>query len=219
MSNEYSTINQHAIWKIFHPNPSSFKEEFTMKLSENQELVQKLKQILGEYPGLEYDEHGSARIDDGLIVKVSPDTICNVGTAGYIAKVLSDSTNNHYKTQLLADSDRFRLENLRGFKLILQKSNRNVRITYPDSKDGTLEVDIIEGMEMSLNLDDPKLWYFAEGANLEVHLNIFAQPNYRKFLRTHIIGFTRNSNKSSDGDHFSNSELKQIIDDDTASRD
>lgn len=184
-----------------------------MKLSENQELIQKLKQILGKYPGLEYDEHESASQEDGLIVKVSPDATCNIGTAGVIAKILSDSTNNHYKIQLLADSDRFTLEHLKGFKLILQQSNRNVRITYPDSKDDKLEVDVIQGMEMSLNLDDPKLWYFSEGNELEIRFNIYALPNYRKFLRSHITKFTRNYNEPSDSNNLSNSEFnKKLID-------
>lgn len=188
-----------------------------MKLSENQELIQKLKQILNEYPGLEYDQHGLASMDDGLIVKVSPDTKCNIGIAGYVAKILSDSTNNHYKVQLLSDSDRFTLEHLKGFKLILQKPNRNVRITYPDSKTGTLEVDIIEGVEMSLSVDDPRLWDFAEGNELEIQFNIFAQPNYRKFLRSHVSRVTRNYNGTLYGDDLSNSEFKTVIDDDTDS--
>ena len=188
-----------------------------MKLSENQELIQKLKKILGEYPGLKYDEHGSASIDDGLIVKVSPDAICNIGTAGYIAKILSDSTSNHYKVQLLSDSDRFTLEHLKGFKLILQQPNRNVRITYPDSKDGKLEVDLIQNEEMSLNLDDPKLWYFSEGNELEIRFNIYALPNYRKFLRSHVTKFSRNYNEPPDGNNLSNSEFnKKLIDENTS---
>ena len=63
-----------------------------MKLSENQELIQKLKQILGEYPGLEYDEHGSARTDNMLTIKVSTDVIYDISYAADVARRLSEST-------------------------------------------------------------------------------------------------------------------------------
>ena len=186
-----------------------------MKLSENQELIQKLKQILAEYPELEYDEHESARMDNMLRVKVSTNVKFNISSAVDIARKLSESTGDEYKVQPRSGSGEFSLDDLKGFGLFLLTPNRNVRITYPNSKDGKLEVDIIEGMEMSLNLNDPHIWSFAEENELEIHFNIFASPNYRKFLRTHITKFTRNYNESLDGNHFSNSELKQTVDDDT----
>ncbi len=190
-----------------------------MKLSENQELVQKLKQILDDYPGVEYAERRSARLDDALIVKVSPDVKCGINSADNIAKKLSESTEDTYKVQSTGDSDGSTLDALRSFKLSLSKPHRNVRITYPDSKDGTLEVDVIQSVGGSINLEDPQLWHFAEGNKLEIRLNTFANPNYRKFLRTDVVPLVRNSNESSGDNYSSNSELEKIIDDNTDSRD
>jgi hypothetical protein len=185
-----------------------------MKLSENQELVQKLKQILEDYPGLEYDERSSKRMNNVLIVKQSSDVRCNISEAADIARKLSESTGDSYIPRLSASSGESTLDNLRSFNLFLPEPNKNVRITYPDNKDGILEVDVIQGMEMSLKVDD-SLWCFAEGNKLEVRFNIFAHPNYRKFLRSHITTFTRNYNVSTDSNHFSSSEFKQTIDADT----
>ena len=186
-----------------------------MKLSENQELIQKLKQILEDYPGLEYDERSSKRMNNMLIVKQSSDVRCNISEAADIAKKLSESTGDEYKIQPRSGSEEFSLDNLKNFGLFPLTPNRNVRITYPDSKGGTLEIDVIQGVEMSLDMSDPQLWNFVEGNKLKIHFNIFAHPNYRKFLRSHITTFTRNYNESPDGNHLSNSELKQTIDDDT----
>lgn len=190
-----------------------------MKLSENQELVQKLKQILADHPGLEYEERGSAHIDDGLIVRVSSDVKCDLGTAGYVAKKLGDSTGDHYKAQLYTSSDKSTPDHLRSFKVLLQEPNRNVRITYPDDKHGTLEVDIVQGMEVSLNLDNPQLWYFAEGNKLTIRLNTFARPNYRGYLNSRILPLVRNSNESPDSCDPSNSRFEDVIGDNTDSRD
>ena len=185
-----------------------------MKLSENQELVQKLKQILEDYPGLEYDERSSKRMNNVLIVKQSSDVRCNISEAADIARKLSESTGDSYIPRLRASSGESTLDNLRSFNLFLPEPNKNVRITYPDSKDGILEVDVIQGVEMSLKVDD-SLWCFAEGNKLEIRFNIFAHPNYRKFLRSHVTTFTRNYNVSADSNHFSSSEFKQTIDNDT----
>lgn len=190
-----------------------------MKLSENQEVLRKLKQILDDYPGVEYDEGKSTRLDDVLIVKVSPDVKCSINSASNIARKLSESTGDIYKVQSTGDSDGSTLDALKSFQLSLSKPHRNVRITYPDSKDGALEVDIIQGVKASINLEDKQLWHFAEGNKLEIRLNIFANPNYRKFLRSEIVPLVRNSNESPSDDHSSNSELNKIIDDNTDSRD
>ncbi|MDE0423998.1 MAG: hypothetical protein OXN25_03905 [Candidatus Poribacteria bacterium] len=180
-----------------------------MKLSENQKVVQKLKQILEDYPGLEYEENGSEGMSDALIIKLLPDVRCDISTVGNIARKLSEFTGDVYNARLRDSSDGSTLDNLRSFKLILQKPNRNVRITYPDNRDGKLEVDIIQGVEISLEIDDT-LWCFAEGNELEIHFNIFAQPNYRKFLRSHVTKFTRNYNNPPDGNNLSNSEFNKI---------
>ncbi|MYA56959.1 hypothetical protein F4X88_11720 [Candidatus Poribacteria bacterium] len=185
-----------------------------MKLSENQELVQKLKQILEGYPGAEYDEHSSARMDNILMVKISADVRCSISDAANIARKLSESTGDSYIPQLSASSGESTLDNLRSFNLFLPEPNKNVRITYPDSKDGILEVDVVQGVEMSLKVDD-SLWCFAEGNKLEIRFNIFAHPNYRKFLRSHVTTFTRNYNVSAYSNHFSSFEFKQTIDDGT----
>lgn len=180
-----------------------------MKLSENQELVQKLKQILREYPGLEYDERETARMDNMLrVVKVSTDVKYDINSAVDIARKLSESTGDEYKVQPRSGSGGSLLNNLESFGLFLLTPNRNVRITYPDSKDGKLEVDLIEGAEMSLNLNDPYIWHFAEGNELEIRFNIYAQPNYHKFLRSHVTKFTRNYNDPSNASGPSSTELK-----------
>ncbi len=179
-----------------------------MKLSENQELVQILKQILKNYPDLKYDEHSSARMDNMLIIKVSTNVGCDISTAGDIARKLSQSTGDEYKVQPRSGSGGSLLNSLESFGLFLLTPNRNVRITYPDSKDGKLEVDIIEGAEMSLNLNDPYIWHFAKGNELEIHFNIYAQPNYHKFLRSHVTKFTRNYNDPSNANGPSSTEVK-----------
>ena len=182
-----------------------------MKLSENQELVQKLKQILKGYPGLEYDERETARMDNMLkVVKVSPDVKYDINSAGDIARKLSQSTGDEYKVQPRSGPGESLLNSLESFGLFLLTPNRNVRITYPDSKDGKLEVDIIEGAEMSLNLNDPYIWHFAKGNELEIRFNIYAQPNYHKFLRSQVTKFTRNYNDPSNANGPSSTEVKTI---------
>ena len=113
-----------------------------------------------------------------------------------------------YKVQPRSGSGGSLLNNLESFGLFLLTPNRNVRITYPDSKDGKLEVDLIEGAEMSLNLNDPYIWHFAEGNELEIRFNIYAQPNYHKFLRSHVTKFTRNYNDPSNANGPSSTALK-----------
>ena len=188
-----------------------------MKLSENQELVQKLKQILEDYPELEYDAHSSAHLDNTLMVKISADVKYDISDAADIARKLSESTGDNYIPQLSASPNGSTLDNLRSFKLLLPKPHRNIRITYPDGKDGKLEVDVVQGVEILLNIDmnDPQFWSFAKGNELEIHFNIFALPNYRKYLRSQVTKITRTYNESTDNNHLSNSELKKIIDDDT----
>lgn len=170
-----------------------------MKLSENQELVRKLSQILKDFPGLEYDEPNSARMENMLMVKVSTDAKCDISTAGVIAEKLSEYTGDQFKVQPRAGSERFTLENIRWFGLFQFIPNKNVRITYPDRRGDKLEIDIMEGMEMELNLNDEDIWYFAEGNELTIQFNIFAQPNYHKYLRSHVTQVTRDDKKFQDG--------------------
>ena len=176
-----------------------------MKLSENHELVQKLSLILQNFPGLEYDELNSARMKNMLMVKVSSDTKCDISTAGVIAEKLSEYTGDQFKVQPRAGSERFTLENIRWFGLFQFIANKNVRITYPDRKGDKLEIDIMEGMEMELNLNDEDIWYFAEGNELTIQFNIFAQPNYHKYLRSHVTQVTRDDKELQDGNLLSES--------------
>ena len=60
--------------------------------------------------------------------------------------------------------------------------NRNVRITYPDSPHGTLEIDLVEGMEVSLTLTLPMLRYYAKDGVVEVIQNRYAGPGYSNYL-------------------------------------
>ena len=60
--------------------------------------------------------------------------------------------------------------------------NRNVRITYPDSPDGTLEVDIVEGMEISFTLTLSDLQYYAKDGVVKVIQNRYAGPDYSNYL-------------------------------------
>ena len=169
-----------------------------MKLSENHEIVQKLEKILMEYPNLEYDIDSSSRMDNMLMVKTIPDAQCDIITAGNIAKILSESTGDQFKVQPRSGSHRSSLDDLSRFGLFLLTPNKNVRITYPDSKNDKIEVDIIDGLEMSLNLNDPQLWQFATGNELEIHFNLYAQPNYREYIKSHVTRFTRNDNNMHD---------------------
>ncbi len=162
-----------------------------MKLSENQELVQKLSVILQDFPGLEYDELSSARMENMLMVKVSTDAKCDISTAGIIADKLSEFTGDQFKAQPPAGSEKSTLDNFSRFGLFQFMPNKNVRITYPDRKGGKLEIDIMEGMEIALNLNDEDIWYFAEGNELTIQFNIFAQPHYHKYLRSHVTQVTR----------------------------
>lgn len=68
--------------------------------------------------------------------------------------------------------------------------NRNVRITYPDSPDGTLEIDVVDGMEMSIMLTLSDLQYYAKDGVVKVLQNRYAGPGYSNFLYSqtaHII--------------------------------
>ncbi len=176
-----------------------------MNLSENQELVQKLNLILQDFPGLEYDQLTSARIKKMLMVKVSTDAKCDISTAGVIAQKLSESTGDQFKVQALAGAERFTFVNIRGFGLFLFIPHKNVRITYPDRKGDKLGIDIMEGMEMELNMNDEDIWYFAEGNELTIQFNIFAQPNYHKCLRSHVTKVNRDDKATKDGDLLSES--------------
>lgn len=185
-----------------------------MNLSENHEIVQKLEEILMDYPDLEYDKDSSAGMDNMLLVRVSIDAKCDVDTAGNIAIKLSKATGDSYVAKLSANSDGSTLDNLNSFKLVLPKPHRNVRITYPDSMNETLMVDIVENMEWSLSIDmnDP-LWSFAKDNELIIHINIFAQSNYRKYLRSHETKIIRKYDEPTSSNHFSSSEFnKKLID-------
>lgn len=179
-----------------------------MKLSENQELVQKLSLILQDFPGLEYDELSSARMENMLMIKVSTDAKCDISTAGIIAEKLSEFSGDQFKVQPRTGAERFTFDDIRRFGLFQFMPNKNVRITYPDRKGGKLEIDIMEGMEMALNLNDEDIWYFAEGNELTIQFNIFAQPNYHKYLRSHVTQVTRDDKKFQDGNFLSKSNSK-----------
>ena len=64
----------------------------------------------------------------------------------------------------------------------MEKQNRNVRITYPDSPDGTLEIDVVEGIEMSIMLTLSDLQYYAKDGIVEVIQNRYAGPGYSNYL-------------------------------------
>ncbi len=170
-----------------------------MKLSENQELVQKLNLILQEFPGLEYDDLSSERMENMLMVKVSTDAECDISTAGIIAEKLSEFSGDQFKVQTPAGSEKFTFDNFKRFGLFQFMPNKNVRITYPERKGGELEIDIMEGMEIDINLNDEDIWYFAEGNELTIRFNIFAQPHYHKYLRSHVTQVTRDGKKFPDG--------------------
>lgn len=82
----------------------------------------------------------------------------------------------------------------------MQRQNRNVRVTYPDSPDGTLEIDIIQGMEISLNLTFADLKYYAKDGVLKIRQNLWANPGYRNFLFSKTAHVTLN-NESPVGDN------------------
>lgn len=79
----------------------------------------------------------------------------------------------------------------------MKGQNRNVRITYPDSKDGTLEVDFVQGMEVCLNLPYALLQHYAKDGKVEINQNLFALPGYRNFLYTKVMEITLSDDESS----------------------
>ena len=70
--------------------------------------------------------------------------------------------------------------------------HKNMRITYPDSTDDKLEIDVVEGIKMCLNLADSQLWNYANNDSLlEIQLNVFALPEFRQFLYSKDFQFRR----------------------------
>ncbi|MCY4402119.1 MAG: hypothetical protein OXD54_06030 [Candidatus Poribacteria bacterium] len=181
-----------------------------MKLSENQEVVQNLKQILIDYPGLNFDAESSAHVDNKLIVKVTTENKYDVNTAIDIARKLIIATGDQYIAQFLSEFNGTSQANMTGFIICQVTSHRNVRITYPDKRTGILEVDIVEGLKPSLQLNDPHLLLYAKDNVLEIQLNIYAPPNYRKFIRCHTIRINVNYDQNLENTNFLNVEVDKI---------
>ena len=79
----------------------------------------------------------------------------------------------------------------------MKEQNRNVRITYPDSRNGILEVDFIQGVEVKLYLPLDLLRYYAKDGKVEVNQNLFALPGYRNYLSTKVMEITLNDDEAS----------------------
>lgn len=79
----------------------------------------------------------------------------------------------------------------------MKKQNRNVRITYPDSRNGTLEIDFVQGTTVELFLPFDLLQYYAKDGKVEINQNLFALPGYRNYLRTKVMEITLSDDESS----------------------
>lgn len=79
----------------------------------------------------------------------------------------------------------------------MKEQNRNVRITYPDSRNGTLEIDFIQGVEIELHLPIDLLRYYAKDGKVEINQNLSALPGYRNFLYTKVMEITLSEDESS----------------------
>ncbi len=77
--------------------------------------------------------------------------------------------------------------------------NRNVRITYPDSPDGILEIDVVEGVEISITLTLSELQYYAKDGIIEVIQNRYAGPGYSNFLYSQTARIILNKGDEPDG--------------------
>lgn len=64
----------------------------------------------------------------------------------------------------------------------MQRQNRNVRVTYPDSPNEEVEIDVVRGMEVSFALTNAELRYYAKDGVVKLIQNVFANPGYRNFL-------------------------------------
>ena len=68
----------------------------------------------------------------------------------------------------------------------MSKRSRNVRITYPNSTNDILEIDVVEGTEVCLNLPFVELQHYLKDGEVKIQQNVFASPGYLKFLYTKV---------------------------------
>ena len=87
----------------------------------------------------------------------------------------------------------------------------NHRITYPDNTDETLEIDVVKGAEVFLNLEHPQLWDYADDGRLEIQFNVFALSDYRQFLYCKVFEFRRESGEIRDYTGHPSSEFKWLF--------
>lgn len=94
----------------------------------------------------------------------------------------------------------------------MQGQNRNVRITYPDSPNGELEIDVVQGIEMSLNLTYAELEYYAKDGVLKILQNLWANPGYRHFLfsKTAVVTLNNESPPGNNDDDPGNNDDDRV---------
>ena len=86
----------------------------------------------------------------------------------------------------------------------MQRQNRNVRVTYPDSPNDELEIDVVQGIEVSFTLTKAELRYYAKDGVVKLIQNVFANPGYRNFRYSkaaHIYLNNESSPGNNDDDH------------------
>ena len=132
-------------------------------------------------------QHEEAIADFDEAIRLKPDYVGAYNSRGHVNKMLGryeEAEQDQRTANVLLTAE----------PMIMHK---NMRITYPDGTDDRLEVDIIEGMEMCLNLSDPQLWNYANNDGiLEIQLNVFALPEFRQFLYSKDVQFHRKYGKS-----------------------
>ena len=103
-----------------------------------------------------------------------------------------------------------------GKGVFTSERNRNVRITYPDSTEDPLKIDVVKGMEVCCNLSFAELRDYLKNGVIEIQQNLFALPCYHKFLCSKVIqvcprdGEFRHDSGGSDGNNSLNFVLKWI---------
>lgn len=96
----------------------------------------------------------------------------------------------------------------------MNEQNRNVRITYPDSRNEILEIDFVQGVEVELHLPIDLLRYYAKDGKVEINQNLFALPGYRNYLRSKVMEITLSDDESPDDDKSASPVFRWIPSDD-----
>lgn len=135
----------------------------------------------------ELGQHEEAIVDFDTVLRLKPDYAEAYNNRGRLKRTLE-------KYEEAEQDQRTANVLLTAEPMIMHK---NMRITYPDSTDDRLEIDVVQGVEMCLNLADSQLWNYANNDGvLEIQLNVFTLPEFRQFLYSKDLQFRQKYGKS-----------------------